>query len=151
MRLTFHTDYALRMLIHLAIHDGASVRVTDVAESYGLSRNHLLKVANRLSRMGFIVTSRGRAGGIALARSPAEINLGAVVRGMEDDFALVECMKAEGGACAIAPACRLKGLVAKALDAFMTVFDQYTLADIVKNKGALIELLGLANKSGEVA
>lgn len=143
MRLTFHTDYALRMLIHLAVNNARPTRVADVALSYGISRNHLLKVALTLGRLGYVKTVRGRCGGIALARSPEHIILGEVVRQLEDDFALVECMRAEGGRCVISPACRLRSIVRKALDAFLAVFDQYTLADLVENRDVLSGLIGL--------
>ncbi|GAA4135151.1 Rrf2 family transcriptional regulator [Aminobacter aganoensis] len=143
MRLTLHTDYALRMLIYLAIHQDKPCRVTDVAASYRISRNHLLKVALGLGRLGYMTATRGRTGGIALARRPEEINLGEVVRKMEVDFALTECMQTEGGLCAIAPACRLKRVASKALAAFLAVFDDYTLADITGNRDQLAGLLDL--------
>jgi Rrf2 family nitric oxide-sensitive transcriptional repressor len=141
MRLTLQTDYALRMLIYLAVHRDQPCRVTDVAESYGISRSHLLKVALKLGRLGYLTTLRGRAGGIALAKQPEYVNLGEVVRQMEEDFALTECMRGHGENCVISPACRLKGIVGKALDAFLTVFDSYTLADITRNRSALAVLL----------
>ncbi len=147
MRLTYHTDYALRVLIYLAVNTGKATRVSDVADSYGISRNHLLKVALRLGRLGYLTTMRGRSGGIALARHPEEINLGEVVRNMEDDFALVECMRLDGGECVISPACRLKGVVRRALEAFLTVFDEYSLADIARNRDALADLLALSDAS----
>lgn len=140
MRLTLQTDYALRMLMYLALNPRRPCRVTDVASSYGISRNHLLKVALRLGRLGYVTTLRGRAGGIALARRPEDVNLGEVVRQMEDDFALTECMR-RGGACTISPACRLKGIAGRALEAFLAVFDDFTLADIVANRSDLVELL----------
>lgn len=144
MKLTLHTDYALRMLIFLAIHKDRPATVSDVASTYGLSRHHLLKVALNLGRMGYLKTTRGRSGGIALAMAPRDINLGAVVRAMEDDFAMVECLRPEGGACIISPACRLKGIVRKALDAFLAVFDAYTLADLTANRTLLEELLAFS-------
>src|SRR5690606_26995541 len=97
MRLTLQTDYALRMLNYLAIHEGRPSRVTDVAGEYGISRNHLMKVALRLGRLGYLTTARGRTGGIALGRRPEDISLGEVVRHMEDDFTLTECMRRDGG------------------------------------------------------
>jgi Rrf2 family nitric oxide-sensitive transcriptional repressor len=151
MKLTLHTDYALRMLVYLAVNRDGSPRVADVAESYGISRNHLLKVALRLGRLGYLTTVRGRSGGIALARKPEEINLGEVVRQMEDGFALVECMRADGGVCAISPVCRLKGVVVRAVEAFLSVFDDYSLADIAGNREALAQLLGLTGKAAEPA
>ena len=151
MRLTLQTDYALRMLMYLAIHQGRPCRVTDVAEKYGISRNHLLKVALKLGQLGYLTTARGRAGGIALGRRPEDISLGEVVRQMEDDFALTECMRRDGGQCVITPACRLRGIVGKALQAFLAVFDDFTLADIVANRSELAELLEMGRVSGKIA
>lgn len=151
MRLTLQADYSFRVLIYLAVNSRRPTRVADVAESYGISRNHLLKVALRLGRLGYLTTVRGRAGGIALAKRPEEINLGKVVRQMEDDFALVQCMHLNGGTCQITPACRLKGVVGKALEAFLSVFDGYSLADIAGNRDMLAELLGLPGEAMEPA
>lgn len=149
MKLTQHTDYALRMLIFLAVHRDRSVTVSDVATSYGLSRNHLLKVAQNLGKRGYINTARGRSGGISLALPPDEINIGEVVRAMEDGFTLVECLHPEGGACILSPACRLKGVVREAIDAFLGVFDAYSLDDLVGNTKLLIELLRLPGGQAE--
>lgn len=143
MRLTFHTDYALRMLAYLAMRPGRACTVSDVAETYRLSRNHLLKVALTLRRLGYIETSRGRAGGIRLARPLADINIGALVRATEEDLALVECMQGGGGSCVISPACMLKGMFAEALAAWLAVLDKYTLADAVRNRTVLSSLLGI--------
>lgn len=141
MKLTLHTDYALRMLIFLAVHDKKPVTVAHVASTYGLSRNHLLKVAHNLGRLGYVKTTRGRTGGIGLTRRPDEINVGAVVRATEDSFALVECLGHDGGACVITPACRLQGVIRKGVEAFLAVFDDYTLADLVDKRALLEELL----------
>ena len=151
MKLTLHTDYALRMLIFLAVHEGRPSTVSDVASTYGLSRNHLLKVALNLGRLGYVKTTRGRAGGVALAMAPKNINIGAVVRAMEEDFALVECLRPEGGSCIITPACRLKGIVRKATDAFLEVFDAHTLGDLTGNSALLKELLALSGNSAQAA
>jgi len=141
MRMTLHSDYALRMLMMLGIRDGDPVTVQQVAESYGLSRNHLLKVALKLRNLSVITATRGRAGGIALARRPEDINIGAIIRATEDDFAMVECMKTDGGTCLLTPVCRLKGVVREALQAYLAVFDKYSLADLIQNKDALGLLL----------
>lgn len=151
MRLTLQTDYALRMLMYLAIRQGRPCRVTDVAAEYGISRNHLLKVALKLGRLGYLTTARGRAGGIALGRRPEDIRLGDVVRHMEDGFVLVECLHGDGGRCVLAPACRLKGVVGKALRAFLAVFDDVTLADMVGNPAELAALLEANRAFGKVA
>ncbi|CAH1694127.1 HTH-type transcriptional regulator NsrR [Hyphomicrobiales bacterium] len=143
MRMTFHTDYAIRMLIYAALRPGGVCTVNDVAVAYGLSRNHLLKVALTLRDLGFIETIRGRSGGIRIAVAPEEINIGALVRSTEEDFSLVECMQGAGGACVISPACRLKGVFAEALTAYLAVLNKYTLADIVRNRAVLQPLLGI--------
>lgn len=144
MRMTQHTDYALRMLIFLAGRPDHSCTVSDVADAYRLSRNHLLKVALRLRRLGVISTTRGRSGGIRLARQPHEINLGELVRGTEEDFSLVECMQDGGGLCAISPVCRMKGIFGEALEAYLAVLARYTLADATDRRLGLHALLGLS-------
>lgn len=151
MRMTLHTDYALRMLICLATGSDSQSTVNDIARTYGLSRNHLLKVALNLKNMGLVSTSRGRAGGVRLALPPDRINIGKLVRGLEDDFAVVECMRADGGACVIAPACRLKSVVREALNAYLAVFDKYSLADLVVNGEAIRLLLDIATVNGQHA
>lgn len=150
MRLTLQTDYALRMLMYLAVHRGRPCRVTDVAADFGISRNHLLKVALKLGRLGYLANARGRTGGIALARTPEDINLGDVVRQMEDGFDLTECMR-PGGSCAITPSCRLRGVVSRAIEAFLTVFDGATLAEVAGNGNELLQLLELNKSSAEGA
>lgn len=143
MRMTLHTDYALRMLIYIATRRDGVCTVNDVAEAYRLSRNHLLKVARTLRGLGLIETTRGRSGGIRLAVAPGEIKVGALVRATEEEFSLTECMQVQGRVCAISPACRLKGMLHEALAAFLAVLDKYTLEDIVRNRAALGPLLGL--------
>ncbi|WP_411034146.1 Rrf2 family transcriptional regulator [Shinella sp. BYT-45] len=143
MRMTLHTDYALRMLIYAAARPDGACTVNDVAEAYGLSRNHLLKVAQTLRDLGLVETTRGRTGGIRLAKAPGEIAIGALIRATEEEFSLAECMQAQGRPCAISPACRLKGMLHEALGAFLAVLDKYTLADIVRNRATLGPLLGI--------
>lgn len=143
MRMTLHTDYALRMLIYIAARPDGVCTVNDVAQKYELSRNHLLKVAQTLRDLGIIETSRGRTGGIRLAKPPEQIAVGALVRATEGEFALAECMQSSGRPCAISPACRLKGMLHEALGAFLAVLDKYTLADIMLNRSSLGRLLGI--------
>ena len=140
MRMTLHTDYALRMLIYLAIREPQPCTVNDVAESHGISRNHLLKVALNLKNMGIISTARGRSGGIRLAVAPENISVGTVVRELGDGFPVVECMRADGG-CALSPVCRLRDVVREAIGAYLSVFDKYTLADLVANRKELANVL----------
>lgn len=154
MRMTLHTDYALRVLIYLAIHDPRPSTVGDVAGSYGISRNHLLKVVLRLRDMGLVATARGRTGGVRLATAPEKINVGEVVRTLGDEFPIVECMKS-GGGCVLSPICRLKGVVREALGAYLSVFDKYTLADLVANRAELASVLNayklIDNSAGQAA
>lgn len=129
MRLTQFTDYALRLMMFAATHNERLITIEQAAEAYGISRNHLMKVANHLTREGYLKAVRGRSGGLTLARPPADIGLGAVVRTTEPDFAIVECF-GKDTSCRLTPACRLKGIVGRALGAFMAELDQYSLADL---------------------
>ena len=141
MRLTVQTDYALRMLMHLACRAGALVTIQEIAERYGISKNHLVKVAHGLGRAGHIEAIRGRNGGLRLARPAKAILVGAVARQTEQGSALVECFPGGSGKCRIKPHCRLKGVLAEAQEAFFTVLDRYTVHDLVKRNPALLELL----------
>lgn len=147
MRITLHSDYALRMLIYLAVHPDQPITVGEIATSYGISRNHLLKVALNLSKGGFVETTRGRSGGLRLARPAAEITVGAVVRHLEEDFAIVECLKNGGGACTISPVCLMKGVFREALSAFISVLDRHTIGEMTRDTGALIALFGIGQSS----
>jgi Rrf2 family nitric oxide-sensitive transcriptional repressor len=149
--MTLHTDYALRVLIYLALHDPRPSTVNDVAESYGISRNHLLKVVLRLRNLGLLATARGRSGGISLAVAPELINVGRLVRDLGNEFPVVECMKAGGNGCILSPICRLKGVVREALGAYLSVFDKYTLADLVANHAELAGVLEAYKLAGSPA
>lgn len=131
MRLTVHTDYAMRVLMYLAVEEGRLVTIEEMAAAHGISRNHLMKVAQQLGQFGFVEAVRGRGGGLRLARPAAGIGVGEVVRRTEESFQLVDCMQSGGGTCRIVPACRLKHVLAQALEAFAAVLDGYTLADLV--------------------
>jgi len=133
MRLNLQSDYALRMLMHLASTPTRLVTIAEVADRFRISHNHLMKVAYLLGREGLIQTVRGRSGGLRLVGSPANIGIGHVVRRMEGDIHIVECFAAEPGGCMISSACRLKGVMHEALGAFLSVLDRYTLADLVAN------------------
>lgn len=141
MRLNLQTDYALRLLMHLAVNEDRLCTIAEVAERYDISKNHLMKVAHLLGREGFIETVRGRSGGLRLARPASEINVGDVVRRMEADFAIVECFEGGAGECMITPACRLKGVLNEAVKAFLGALDRYSLADLVRRNVRLRVLL----------
>ncbi|GAB3629946.1 Rrf2 family transcriptional regulator [Pandoraea terrae] len=144
MRLTDHTDYSLRTLIYAAVHPGELVHVQSVADAFDIPKNHLVKIVQKLGQAGFLHTVRGRAGGIRLGQPAEAINLGAVVRAMEPDFALVECFQSEGNACVITQACGLRGVLGEALGAYFKVLDRYTLADLTTQPATLQRLLGEA-------
>ncbi|GAA4475218.1 Rrf2 family transcriptional regulator [Gluconacetobacter asukensis] len=136
MKLTLQTDYALRALIYLGIRTERLSSIREIAEAYGISEAHMVKVIHRLGMGGFIDTIRGRNGGIRLARPARDISVGAVVRYMEDDMALLACMGESAdtdprGQCMLMPACRLRGVLGEALTAMTDVLDRYTLADVI--------------------
>ncbi|MHC1998895.1 Rrf2 family transcriptional regulator [Methylobacterium sp. CM6241] len=143
MRLTRYTDYALRTLIYLGLNESRVSSIAEIARAYGISESHLTKVVHQLGRISLVQTTRGRGGGLRLARPAAEIVVGAVVRQTEEDLALVECFA--NGACAITPSCRLRKALGEALAAFLEVLDRYTLADLLAEDAApdLAFLLGL--------
>lgn len=141
MRLNLQSDYALRLLMQLAANDDALVTIREVANCYGISQNHLTKVAYTLGSKGFIKTVRGRSGGMRLARTADEISVGDVVREMENDLALVECFPGGAGGCRITGACKLKHVLGEALHAFLEVLDRYTIADLTDRNPALRRLL----------
>ncbi|HLH04563.1 MAG TPA: Rrf2 family transcriptional regulator [Bryobacteraceae bacterium] len=146
MYLTRQADYAMRLLIHLAVQPGSITTIQEVADRFGISRNHLMKVANRLTRAGYVAGTRGRAGGLKLARSADRINIGEVLRTVED-WNLVECFESSSPNCRIAPACGLQFVLKEAVEAFLAVLDRYSLADVVRRKSVLIQVLGLPRVS----
>lgn len=142
MQLTTHTDYALRLLIYLALHRGESPpTVQDAARRYGISTNHLAKVAQNLVQLGYITSQRGRGGGLALLEDPESINVGELVRETES-FNLVECF-GPNSRCRIEPDCRLSGIIEEALEAFLDTLEQYTLADLIRPRAPIIRLLNM--------
>lgn len=141
MRLTMYTDFSLRVLIYLGTNDRQTLTtIQEISDAYQISKNHLTKVTFELGKAGFIETVRGRGGGIRLAQDPEQINIGTVVRKMEDDFHLVECFDKENNRCPIAPVCGLKGVLGKALHAYLMVLEEYTLADLLVNKEGLQQM-----------
>ena len=142
MRLTLFTDYTLRALIYLAVQPDRLVTIGDIAEAYGISTNHLMKVVHQLATAGDVVTVRGQHGGLRLGRAAQDINLGTVVRRTEPEFAIVPCFGSEQD-CAIRPECVLAGVLDDALRAFLAVLDRRTLADLVAPRAALAQLLRL--------
>ena len=130
MRLTTFSDYALRVLMYAGSAGDRLITIEETSTVYGISRAHLMKVVNILTKTGYLKGIRGRSGGFTLARAPENINLGAVVRATEPDFALVECFAA-GNQCVITSCCRLPNLLNEALASFVATFDRHTLADLM--------------------
>ena len=130
MRLTTMTDYALRLLMYLAHQPKRLCTIAEVADAYGISEAHLMKITHQLGLAGFVETVRGKGGGMRLAVSPSSINVGAVVRAVEPDFALVECF-GQQNQCALTGYCRLAGVIGGALEHFLAHLDRHTLGDLV--------------------
>jgi Rrf2 family nitric oxide-sensitive transcriptional repressor len=130
MKLSLFTDYSLRVLMFAALK-GESFSLSEVAESYDISRHHLVKVVNYLAKLGYLETRRGRGGGIALGMQPEDIRIGMVVRRTEDTPFIVECFDKQHNTCPINGACRLKGALAQAVNAFYETLDRHTLRDLV--------------------
>ena len=130
MRLTTMTDYAMRLLMYVGQRPDRLCTIAEVAGAYGISEAHLMKVTHQLGLAGWLETVRGKGGGMRLAAAPADINLGAVVRSVEPDFDLVDCLTTDN-ACRLTGHCRLTGIVSGALQSFMQHFDRYTLADLL--------------------
>jgi len=131
------------MFLATTKNDQSSIQM--VAQAFDISENHLVKVVHKLGKHGFILTTRGRGGGISLARSAKEIVIGDVVRTMEPSFDIVECFNPDTNSCPIGSVCRLKSVLARARDAFLGCLDEVTLADVVVNKNALYQTLKLSS------
>ena len=131
MQLTQYTDYSLRVLIYLAKKPEGLSTASEIAEYHGISRNHLVKVSHNLATKGFILTTRGRNGGMTLSRPPSKIILGDVIRNTEPNFDIAECFNTENNCCVITPSCGLKSIFREAQMGFIKAMDKYTLADAV--------------------
>lgn len=131
MRLTAYTDYSLRTLMYLALNRGQLATIQEIADIHGIAKNHLTKVVHQLGMLGYVTTIRGRNGGLRLAREPAQINIGEVVRHTETDFHMASCFDPESTGCSYSAACALQGALGKATLAFLTVLDGVTLEQML--------------------
>jgi Rrf2 family nitric oxide-sensitive transcriptional repressor len=143
MRLTAYTDYSLRMLMYLALKNDGLATIEEIAQSYGISNNHLMKVAHQLGVAGYVDTVRGRHGGLRLAKPAKAIGLGEVVRDTEPDMAIVMCFEPINADCPILPYCVLRKALERARAAFVEVLDDYTLSDLVKPRASLQAMLSI--------
>lgn len=132
MRLAEFTDYTLRVLMYCAAHPEERITISALAEGYGISKNHLMKVVNDLARQGLLETTRGRGGGLRLIKDPTSIHIGDVVQAAETDFRMAECFDAATNRCALTPRCGLKQLLESALQSYFDTLNNATLADIAQ-------------------
>lgn len=146
MRLTAYTDYAMRVLMYLGLTKGQLVTIQEIADAFGISKNHLTKIVHDLQLAGYIESVRGRSGGIRLGRVPDDIRVGDVIRHCEEDFTLVECFAAKTNQCVIAGPCVLHGVLDEALSAYFDVLDRYSLADLLKRKKGLMRALDFSSE-----
>jgi len=133
MQLTRHTDYGLRILIYLTLDPARRVAASEIADAFAVSQNHVMKVIKNLANHKIIVTHRGKGGGISLAKAPDNIRVGAVVRALEGETDVVNCLAPR---CPVLPACRLRAALAEAYEAFLRTLDTYTLEQLVKHREA---------------
>lgn len=143
MKLTAFTDYSLRVLIYLATQPERRATVAEISTAFGIKANHLTKIVHHLGRRGWVETVRGKGGGLLLAKPADAICVGKVVRDTEGAALPAECFSDRPSNCAIAGSCRLKGVLAEAVQAFYAVLDRYTLADLTRNRAVLAEVLSL--------
>ena len=147
MQLSMFSDYALRMIVHLAASPDRLLSTRRIAELHGAKYNHLAKVTGWLVQQGYAEAVRGRGGGLRLARDPSQINLGEMMRALEADRPLVECLGPGGGTCRLTPACGLSLALQTAQEAFFEALDRYTLADTITLAPGMTNLLGLLNEA----
>lgn len=145
MRVSAYSDYALRVLMQAALRSPERITVDEVAESFGISRHHLVKIVHDLGRNGYLATRRGIGGGFTLALPPEKIRLGDVVRLGEESETVIDCKDRQNRFCRIFPACRLKGVLDEAAASFFAVLDSYTLDDLLGQASALKDLLQIQN------
>lgn len=141
MRITIRTNIAMRALMFCAVNEGRIVRKSEVAEACNISENHLAQVINQLARLGFLNTLRGRGGGIKLNHAPQEISVGQVFRSLEGSLPLAECFTKDENTCPIKDACRLKGTLSRAQEAFYAELDKVTLLDLTQDNDQLCGIL----------
>ena len=150
MQLTLHADYGFRVLLYLGSQPiGRVVSTKEISSSYGISRNHLVRVVQTLNDRGYVNVSPGRSGGVSLARDPKLIRLGDVMRQTETNMRVVECFDRQTNTCPIIGRCRLQPVLGEALSAFMAVLDRYTLADLLdsRTKSSLAKIFGSIGSS----
>jgi|SRR5215469_6326848 len=150
MRLTLHTDYALRVLMYVGLRRDALTTIPEIVRHFGISTGHVMKVVHRLAQKGYLHTIRGKKGGMRLARGPEEITVGAVVRDMEQELGVLGCLQGNAGYCRIEECCVLRSALREATNAFLATLDRHTIADLLQPRQALAWLLKI-DGAGEEA
>lgn len=141
MRLTTFSDYTIRVLIYIGLNPEKRATINELADAYGISRNHLMKVVHHLGQTGYIETVRGKGGGFLLAMPASGINIGHLIRSTEERVSLVACFGEDRSDCRIHGICEMKGILREAVEAFYGVLERYTLADLLRDPARLSELL----------
>jgi len=140
MRLTTFSDYSMRVMMYLGLQHGQLVTISDIAQAYNISENHLTKVVHQLAQRGYVETVRGKGGGLRLVRDPNTVNIGEMIRDSEGDTNLLPCLDTDG-TCCIQPSCKLMGILHEAQAALFEVLDKYTLADLLIQEALLTRIL----------
>ena len=140
MQLTTFTDYTMRVMMYLAIQHGKLATISDIAQAYKISENHLMKVVHHLAQRGYIETVRGKGGGLRLVLDPAAVNIGEMIRVSEGETGLLPCL-GPNGTCCIQSSCKLTGILREAQLAFYSVLDKHTLADLLVQEASLARIL----------
>ena len=143
MRLTQFSNYAIRTLIYAGLKGHHASGVPEISRAYGISQNHLNKVAAELCRLGYLQMTRGRAGGVQLEMAPEKISIGDVIRHTESTVSFVECFDPETNTCPLRPECKFRIALQSALGAFFAELDRHTLADFIENIDKLKSCVGL--------
>lgn len=151
MRLTTFSDYSLRVLMYVGLQDKRLVTIAEMARTYGISANHLMKVVHFLAQHGYLETVRGKGGGVRLPRAPETINIADIMRHTESNVALVECFSANHSNCRLMPSCQLKRILREAEEAFYATLSRYTLADLLAQPQRLKHTLSVPVVSGPTA
>ena len=147
MRLTLHTDYALRVLMFAGAKGDALSTIGEIVAQFDISRGHVMKVVHRLGQKGYLETIRGKNGGVRLARKPDQINVGTVVRDMEEELDVLGCLGSDEAYCRIQQCCVLKSALRDATTAFLATLDRYTLEDLTRPRRILVRLLGIEDRA----
>ena len=148
MRLTLHTDYALRVLLYAGLKRGQLCTIPELVRHFDISRGHVMKVVHRLALKGYLQTTRGKNGGLRLARAASDIGVGAVVREMEPELGVLGCLQDEPGYCRIEECCGLRRALRDATAAFLATLDRYTIADLLEPRRRLVRLLDIGGLDG---